>query len=234
MPRRTHKHDAAFSLAELSIVLIIIRLLVTSVVGGSKLILITKLKSVVDEARSFMTAQNIFLIEYSYLPGDIPNADSFWPSCVNFTSPNNCNGDGNGLIKDTERLRSWQHLALAELIPGSYDGGPTKTRAMTPEITTVPLSKYKTSYWRHITNTDYIITYAGTANNWAGTMTPLEAKHIDTKYDDGVHDSGKITAYAASPPRKGTGGTYPADSCYTTSSYTLTFNDNSCALTFRE
>ncbi len=60
----------AFSLIELSIVLIIIGLLVAGVTGGASLIKNAELRGVMTEARGYQTAVNAFQERFQALPGD--------------------------------------------------------------------------------------------------------------------------------------------------------------------
>ena len=61
---------SAFTLIELSIVLIIIGLLVAGITGGASLIKSAQLRSVMSEARGYNVAVNSFVVQYDELPGD--------------------------------------------------------------------------------------------------------------------------------------------------------------------
>jgi prepilin-type N-terminal cleavage/methylation domain-containing protein len=65
---------SAFSLIELSIVLIIIGLLVAGITGGASLIKSSELRSAIGEARAYQVAVNGFYSQYNYLPGDYATA----------------------------------------------------------------------------------------------------------------------------------------------------------------
>lgn len=137
-----HRRHAAFTLVELSIVLVILGLLVGGVMTGAALMKAAKLRSVTTEASNFQTAIDTFYNKYGSLPGDMPNAMKFWgaaagdPNSIGVdgtcdavttaaTGSETCNGDGNGLIGDPsvqEVYRGWQHLANAGLISGTYAG----------------------------------------------------------------------------------------------------------------
>jgi hypothetical protein len=71
---------------------------------------------------------NIFYLEYSQIPGDMTNANDYWPGCNSGTTSAQCNGNGNGTIEythnsnDNESTRYWQHLYLAGLINKNFDG----------------------------------------------------------------------------------------------------------------
>lgn len=136
-PSRTS--ESAFSLVELSIVLVIIGLLVGGVLTGRNLIHNAQIQSVVAQKEEFVRAVSTFRQRYNGLPGDITNATQIWgaaaaaASCNNMstvsTSTETCNGNGNQRISSYEenadayeRHRAWQHLANAGLISGRYTG----------------------------------------------------------------------------------------------------------------
>lgn len=74
----SHINKKAFSLVELSIVLIIIGLLVAGVSGGSKLIHSAKLNNIISDIQSLDSNVSVFKLTYSELPGDMPNAKDFF------------------------------------------------------------------------------------------------------------------------------------------------------------
>ena len=131
----------AFSLVELSIVLVILGLLTGGILAGQSLIRAAELRSVTTEYQKHIAAFNTFRDKYFALPGDMTNATAFWTAqhatpatCAALitaaTGTATCNGDGNGQIADPsthtyETHRAWQHLANAGLIEGSYSGVTT-------------------------------------------------------------------------------------------------------------
>ncbi len=127
----------AFSLVELSIVLVILGLLTGGILAGQSLIRAAELRSTMADISRFSTAVRTFQDKYFALPGDMNNATRFWGSaggtgsdaaCMAFTtSPATCNGNGEGWIETAiiaadERFLAWEHLANAGLIEGSYTG----------------------------------------------------------------------------------------------------------------
>jgi len=189
-----------FTLVELSIVIVIIGLIVAGVVGGQALVRQANLKAVMAEVNQYRVAINTFKLEYNYIPGDIPNAFAYWGSqngCTNsivvshISNPNGCNGDGDKRINHWggEAYRAWQHLALADIIPGSYTGIAYTGNGNAEIGITVPASKRS--------NTGFILgTNSITAGGQRGgpatakTFTPKDVLGLDTKYDDGVAGSG--------------------------------------------
>lgn len=134
----------AFSLVELSIVLVILGLLTGGILAGQSLIRASELRSVGTEYHRYVTAGHTFRDKYFALPGDFNQATRFWTWQVNGSScttrtgasvgtPGACDGDGDGWIENasaglaSENHQFWRHLALAGLIEGTYTGlnGPS-------------------------------------------------------------------------------------------------------------
>ncbi len=204
----------AFSLVELSIVLVILGLLTGGILAGQSLIRGAELRGVVTESQKFQTAVASFRDKYFTIPGDMTTATKLWGIAKGATGNDNvcrdepssvatCNGDGNGGINTStgayEDLRFWQHLTNAGLIEGSYNGaGPNPNDA-------APSSKMdRASYWFPWTYG----TQAATTSQFAGTrgnifelyklsasfysVNPQELWNIDTKLDDGMPNQGRI------------------------------------------
>jgi len=74
MKKTFSSKKSAFSLIELSIVLIIIGLLIAGVTGGASLIKSSQLRSVMGEARGYAVAVNAFNSQFNGIPGDFPTA----------------------------------------------------------------------------------------------------------------------------------------------------------------
>lgn len=173
--------QSAFSLVELSIVLVILGLLVGGILGGQALIRAAELRSVSTEYQRWTTATQTFRDKYFALPGDMTNATAFWGSvdpipsnCRTSTGSGTltCDGDGNGQIGSFnavsnpiqwEVFRSWQHLSNAGLINGNYSG--IFSPAVSPGVN-IPASKlaragWNLSYWGDISSAYSTIVYAG-------------------------------------------------------------------------
>lgn len=141
--KRTHTSRAAFTLIELSIVLVVIGLLLGGILYGRFLIRAAQLKSVSTDITKFNTGINAFRSKYFMLPGDLNNAQAFWPGGTGCgpTDTNGqgvCNGNGNGVLNPasipggntpgagavpSEIFQMWLHLERAGLISGgNYTG----------------------------------------------------------------------------------------------------------------
>jgi prepilin-type N-terminal cleavage/methylation domain-containing protein len=160
---------AAFSLIELSIVLVILGLLTGGILTGQNLIRAAELRSVITEFQTYQTAVMTFRDKYFAIPGDMRNATDFWGSkggngaddtcyAVLATGKETCNGDGDGYATSNsltaatsiqvERFLYWQHLANAGLIEGSYTGvtDGTSNYLMTAGVNS-PGSKLSPGIW---------------------------------------------------------------------------------------
>lgn len=96
--KNMHKAIDAFTLIELSIVLVIIGLIVGGVLVGRDLIKSSEIRAQVSQIEKYNAAVNTFRGKYGYLPGDIidPDASNFG-FVVRGTSPGQ--GDGNGIVQ---------------------------------------------------------------------------------------------------------------------------------------
>lgn len=152
---------SAFSLVELSIVLVILGLLVGGVLSGQSLIRAAELRAVSTEFSRYTTAIGSFRDKYFALPGDMTNATSFWnaaaacPGVAATATAGACNGDGNGILSEAaatsnEIFGFWEQLAFAGLVEGSYTGNSGNTTAAAAAsviATNVPRSKMSNAGW---------------------------------------------------------------------------------------
>jgi prepilin-type N-terminal cleavage/methylation domain-containing protein len=137
---------AAFTLIELSIVLVIIGLIVGGVLTGRELIKAAEMRATISQIETFNTAVNTFYGKYGYLPGNIPPtiASQFGLFTLTGTKAGTVGyGSGNGQISffdssgglegcalyaDSmegsinagEGFVFWRHLSDAKLIEGSF------------------------------------------------------------------------------------------------------------------
>lgn len=141
-----------FTLVELSIVIIIIGFLIAGISAGSSLIKQAALNSVVSDMQGFQAAYNNFVLRYNAVPGDMNNAETYWPS--GGSSPcsvtaDNCNGNGNGIIENLyqyytipdEMYSAWRELSLAGMISAGITAIPHNWGGQELLGSTVPASK---------------------------------------------------------------------------------------------
>jgi prepilin-type N-terminal cleavage/methylation domain-containing protein len=190
-----------FTLLELSIVLVVIGLVVGGIVAGRELIAQGEIRSITNDLEKYRAAMYTFKLKYRALPGDFANAKAYWPNplCTDDGS-NTCNGNGNGFLQAGvsawEDLRSWEHLALAGIIPGSYTGKIHGTSREEPRVN-VPYSPrggyrvMSNGLYRTTKNRIRLSDGIGTG----GVISVSEAVSIDLKLDDGLASTGKIVSW---------------------------------------
>ena len=150
----------AFSLVELSIVLVILGLLTGGIIAGQSLIRAAELRSIVTQYEQYSVAVRNFQDKYDALPGDLSTATSIWGAAhatpatcrtTASTGTETCNGnDDKGVIDNAgsnESYRFWQHLSNAGFIEGRYSGVTDGSTAYSSTATNSPASKLPNSYW---------------------------------------------------------------------------------------
>jgi prepilin-type N-terminal cleavage/methylation domain-containing protein len=174
------RSKSGFTLIELAIVLVIIGLLLGAILKGQEMIKNAKIKRIKSDIDSIVAATYSYQDRYNYLPGDDPTDRSGAPP-VGLNAANCGGGNGNGLFSDTtEETCFWQELAGA----GFISGDPTQHDVN-------EIAK-KSPY-----GTIYIVRY-GTHGNERGNYIetyylPNDViYYLDTKYDDGVYNTGNI------------------------------------------
>ncbi len=201
-------NNKAFTLVELSIVLIIIGLIIGGVLVGQDMVNAAKSRSTVAQLEKTQTAVNTFREKYGQLPGDYDLASAN-------LSETTQDGDGNGSIYElaglpvaapttvadgastNEYSLFFAHLSLANLMSGAYDGSKT---AVVPG-SNFPKPKTGTGAMMVYSHTDglnycHIGLIETTAPEivTAGVLRPDEAYAIDNKMDDGRPQLGIVRA----------------------------------------
>jgi len=209
-------HKKAFSLIELSIVLIIIGLLVGSVFTGQKLLSQSKLRSVVTDLERYKVAYNAFFATFEELPGDLLDSSASALFGVTNGTRHAAEPAGDKIIGGhQEASMAFWHLKLAGLISGGYDG--VRLTAEVPGVST-GLAKFSDNTAFHF------FSFGQNANQWGyGTgaiygmrgitalgfgviktsndrvaefaaITPTEGFYLDQKLDDGIPYLGRVLA----------------------------------------
>lgn len=246
--------QSAFTLIEVSIVLVIIGLIIGGVLVGKDLIRTSELHSVISQEQSFVAATNSFKLKYQCLPGDCSSAISLGLGGFYSGSNDNGNGDGivgNGQVGSNVAVRAeantfFPHLAAANLIKASVN-----TSAGTPPGAAI--GTYASSAWLASTSggNNYLLVAATTyPSDSCGSIwmdyrlfPPEDAKNIDVKIDDGEAYTGKVLAggcvsgnsgaWLINSPISGSAGAL--NDCITSgqTSYRLSNKTKVCTLLFR-
>lgn len=202
------------TLTELAVSVTIISLMIAGTLSGTVIIKGAKIRKAVSELTTYMTAINEFQTQYGYLPGDLPNAVSYWGTYAAgppITGAHNGNGDGYvDNISSVEDLYTWEHLNRAKLVGESYTGaiidGSTRYRAgvnaPASEPFTVGVYSFQVAHdltyltRGHVLRLGEIIV-GGVP--YGGGLLAKDAYSIDAKIDDGLASSGMLytTRYGA-------------------------------------
>lgn len=202
------KLNKAFTLVELSIVIVILGFLIAGVSAGSSLLQQAKLRRVINEIEQIRTGIITFQARYNALPGDFPYAESYWPNASTL------NGNGNRFIETSESalvedLYAYQHLSLAGMVKGRFIGGnASPTTVLIGQ--NIAASSYGQGAGYHlyghlypiygIPNINYIglATISPPSFRFYGNsaVTPSDASFIDGKIDDGNPATGKVLSIA--------------------------------------
>ena len=216
-PKRIH---SGFSLVELAIVLVILGLLVGGILTGQMLIRASELRAITTERERYVSAINAFRDKYLSLPGDLANAYQFWgaPCGTNtYDASTGCNGDGNNIVETTvfttthaEGVKAWEHLVLAGIIEGSYNGTGlvVDPDGVYLSTTNTPKSRFDLDHWSlgnakgeaagtGLSDTMLYLAFGfvdGTSPvvSISNRLTRSEASGIDQKLDDGNADTGSL------------------------------------------
>lgn len=176
-------NSGGFTLIEMALVLVLGGMLMTVVLKGQTMIESAKLLRVVNDLQSISVAYNTYSAMYNALPGDDGNSHGW----MNVDRGNN-NGliEGQSAIDGSEAHEAWQALRQSGLLIGNPDA-------------TSENQLFKNPYGGH-----YRFSFrnfgprSGMKNcivvdGLAGRM----AESIDIKYDDGLFNSGSVTADTA-------------------------------------
>jgi prepilin-type N-terminal cleavage/methylation domain-containing protein len=219
---------SAFSLIELSIVLIIIGLLIAGITGGASLIKSSELRAVIGEARGYAVAVNAFFTQYDALPGD------FSTSIASGDNVGNQNSrieyfSGTSVSEGNE---AWRDLRTA----GAIDNILTITAGNTAQSpgVNIPGSKTKSNGWVFdstasdsrnwvvLTGTtaaaDTTNTIVNGSSRASSALIPTDALSIDAKTDDGRANTGRVQGVLSS--------------CFSGAAFTVATTTRACALQF--
>jgi len=221
----------AFSLIEISIVILIIGFLITTITAAITMVENSKVSAVSSEVRRWQTLGFTFKAKHDFMPGDYSGASSAFSVSTTY------NGNGDGFIGDSSPLEQesvdfFYHLKLSGIIDASYTGAVPGSYAAVTIGTHYPNTKLGKDTFFYL-KSDTLGTKFIKANRIAigtksssGSLTPELAYKFDQKIDDGMPLTGKVIA--ADPSDMGFAGMIPQqknqfnliNSAYATSSTT--------------
>lgn len=210
--------QSGFTLVELAIVLVIVGLLIGGVLKGQELIANTRVTMALAAVKSIEAGRGLFFDTYGFVPGDLPQATLRLPNCNNDTGC--IAGNGNGRIDTapadpingaTESSNFFIHMGLADIL----DGVNTIQGAGNPWIVgqgiygaSISNAHFRMGYVTYdaannigplgvpgeLKNGHYLV-ITGTdpsaeITEGSPTIIPSQALRLDSKYDDGIANTG--------------------------------------------
>lgn len=103
----TNRYNA-FSLMEISIVLLVIGIIAGGMLKGKDLIDAAQVRTVVNDFQNLQTAFENYVNSYGSIPGDDASASTKFPGVEN--------GDGDGVVSSEDAQKVFEHLFSAGLI----------------------------------------------------------------------------------------------------------------------
>ncbi len=199
----------AFSLIELSIVLIIIGLLVAGITGGASLIESAKVKAFYDSLNQYKQALYTFYSTHDRLPGDF-NLDG--KNGYNsgeiikkeyFKPPYDGTDTSNRYAIPNEISAPFVELYQEKIINQEFTGKEGVNTTL-PNVNGLPRtfcyfssmtnSNHLDSHYLYGIKSNMIFLQCQTSYNGLGTKGSKFAYQVDRKYDDNLYDSGDFRA----------------------------------------
>lgn len=201
-----HKNQniLAFSLIELSIVLIIIGLLVAGVTGGASLIESAKIRNIINTFQDIERQMYAFKVEKGRLPGDCNNDGNF--TCT-FQAPYDGSNAKYGVPNEFSapfvdlylaQISDFQPINTNKIIAEDENGIFNNSMGAVPSllnnqyhpiIITLAGGSPQASHFRYNTNPDRITIES---SSFTDPFSPNFTKKLDYKIDDGKYNSGTI------------------------------------------
>ncbi|QDT53874.1 hypothetical protein Pan44_19000 [Caulifigura coniformis] len=215
MAHPDHHRHAAFTLVELSIVLVIVALIIGGIVVGRELITVSKLRADISLIQQFDQNVQTFKTKYGCLPGDCVQPERFF---TGLAWNEEGNGDGvigfntgtpgtvfrNGSFSNNETSFAMDQMARAGLSPALPFSTTGANASVLPALKSTPSFKFMIQakcnsvgaacytigghyYYLGITSGGPTI-----LNSSPTAYTPAEGFAIDSKIDDGKAITGKV------------------------------------------
>jgi len=205
----------AFSIVELSVVLVVIGLILSITIVIGQIRDSSTVASILSEQYQYQSALDSFYKTYNALPGDMSNAMTIF-DCTSGVACTNGNGNGIEELQLTslnntayEQYQAWTHLYLGKFITSNYTGISSSLTTSTPSKPTKVGSNVPSSKYNPTQNIGYYIYNPAypSLTNICGGQAPLVIQNNNVKSHVLVlHD------FSTQNPNCGSGTTDPLSS----------------------
>lgn len=236
-----YRSRAAFSLVELSIVLVILGLLVGGILAGKSMIRQSELRSLVTQKEQVAQGVYAFRDKYLAMPGEFYDYKRVWPNLVGTYcyGPTFSGGSNLNNIIDTGFEAE---AALAQLVQAGYltmgrpqilQDGTVRTFWDCRENSMQQLAALNTrlgsayAIFETVISTATNVTTLQFGDSSTPTMTVEEAYAFDLKYDDGLPYYGRVFNFRTTVSNYCTSAAYTALSTSVTYD-TASMNNKAC------
>lgn len=193
-----------FTLVELSIALVIIGLLLGGVLKGQELIDSAKAKNMANDFRNLSSLPYSYQDRFHTLPGDQSQGQldtAFGTGAASACSPaadglcrngnGRLDGDWNATTANAETFVFWQHVRLANLLPGSTNLADTSYLPRNADGGRIGI---ESGIAANGTAAPFIATMRGAFYICSDGILGRYVRRIDTDLDDGNTDGGSVRA----------------------------------------
>jgi len=168
---------AAFTLIEMSMVIIVVGLLVSGVVIAKDIIKHAESRTAIHQVNKYLVAINNFKMHYDALPGDFREAEQYWPG-ETFNGNGNNQVHANPINGKNEPILFWKHLNLAGLISNSYTGVPEGPFGLVTGVN-IPMGTIESTAWNVI--------YTANISLGGGAPDPGDPSSFFSSPTDGIY-----------------------------------------------
>jgi prepilin-type N-terminal cleavage/methylation domain-containing protein len=209
--------EKGFTLVEIAIVMIIVGLLVGGVFSGIRLMQTSQIMRTSQDLKSIESAGATFRDTYRRLPGDLRDPSVRLPDCT--TAPCAVSGDGNrsigienaggtvAITPTSEEFVFWHHLNATGLVqldisntddmnfgvgqPSAPIGGGYRMMGRFTGL--INAVNFISQHYLRVANNPSLATAAATVDQHRPFACEF-VRYVDTKIDNGMPGTGKITA----------------------------------------
>lgn len=193
---------AAFTLIELSIVILVIAIISGSILIGARISDDAKIRSFSNEISMLESGIRNFKDIYRYVPGDFPKASNFFSDATSADD-----GNGNSVLdtnaqSQAEISRIANHLAYSELVTNLEKSTSARFKSKIFTLGVYEFQKPCSSTDGLYNDADFedtaIFYNSAGGVTWTPAISTIQAYNTDLKLDDGKAATGKIRAFVDS------------------------------------